>query len=54
MWRYKISCVTELTPEEHGAVIASNIEEGWELVTVYETQKDWRFVFRRLDESKVS
>lgn len=53
-WRYKIAAVSEISPEEHGAIISANAEEGWELVTVYETQDDWRFVFKRPDERSVS
>jgi hypothetical protein len=54
IWRYKIEVVSESPPEEHGAIIGRNADEGWELVTVYETETDWRFVFRRPDEHRMS
>lgn len=54
VWRYKIQAVSDVSVEEHGAIISSNVEDGWELVTVYETETDWRFVFRRPDEHRMS
>ena len=54
IWRYKIQVIYEGTPENHGEILTSHAEEGWELVTVYETETDWRFVFRRPDEHRMS
>lgn len=49
-----IACVETDSLQEHAAVLSSNADDGWELVTLYETDEDWRFIFKRVDERGLS
>jgi hypothetical protein len=51
---YRIVCCEFDSVQEHAAVIESTSSEGWELVMIYETNDDWRFVFRKPDDNFLS
>ena len=53
-YRYKIVCCEFDSVNEHAAILESNAEEGWEFVTLYESQTDWRFVFRMTEDLYLS